>query len=229
MAAPARRRAPSSTALPADVVTLALEGDINKIADAGLLAKDWRGPSSRTIPRPTPRRSSSSSARAIRRAFKDWGDLVKEGVEVITPNPKTSGGARWNYLAAWAYAERADSAATRRRSSSSSAGALQARAGARFRRPRLDHDVRGARHRRRAARLGERGVPRHQRARTGRVRDRRAADLDHGGAAGRAGRCECRSQGHPRGRSGISRLPLQRRGAEHHRQELLPPLQARGR
>ena len=90
--------------LAADVVTLALEGDINKVADAGLLAKDWRGQSCRTIPRPTPRPSSSSSARAIRRGFMDWGDLVKEGVEVITPNPKTSGGARWNYLAAWAYA-----------------------------------------------------------------------------------------------------------------------------
>jgi len=89
--------------LPADVVTLALEGDINKIADAGRIAKDWRGrlPNSSTP-------YTSTIVFLVRKdnpkGILDWGDLVKEGVEVITPNPKTSGGARWNYLAAWAYA-----------------------------------------------------------------------------------------------------------------------------
>jgi sulfate/thiosulfate transport system substrate-binding protein len=89
--------------LPADVVTLALEGDINKVAEAGLLAADWRG----KLPHnSTP--YTSTIVFLVRKGnpkgIKDWGDLVKEGVQVITPNPKTSGGARWNYLAAWAYA-----------------------------------------------------------------------------------------------------------------------------
>jgi sulfate/thiosulfate-binding protein len=89
--------------LPADVVTLALEGDINKIADAGLLAKDWRG---RLPNNSTPYTSTIVFLvhKGNPKGIVDWGDLVKDGVEVITPNPKTSGGARWNYLAAWAYA-----------------------------------------------------------------------------------------------------------------------------
>jgi sulfate transport system substrate-binding protein len=89
--------------LAADVVTLALEGDINKIAGAGLLAKDWRG---KLANNSTP--YTSTIVFLVRKGnpkgVHDWGDLIKEGVEVITPNPKTSGGARWNYLAAWAYA-----------------------------------------------------------------------------------------------------------------------------
>jgi sulfate transport system substrate-binding protein len=89
--------------LQADVVTLALEGDINKIASAGKLTKDWRG----KLPNnSTP--YTSTIVFLVRKGnpkgIQDWGDLIKEGVEVITPNPKTSGGARWNYLAAWAYA-----------------------------------------------------------------------------------------------------------------------------
>ncbi len=89
--------------LQADVVTLALEGDINKIAEAGSIAKDWRG---RLPNNSTP--YTSTIVFLVRtgnpKGILDWGDLVKEGVEVITPNPKTSGGARWNYLAAWSYA-----------------------------------------------------------------------------------------------------------------------------
>jgi sulfate/thiosulfate transport system substrate-binding protein len=92
--------------LAADVVTLALEADINKIAEAGKLAKDWR----KKLPNnATP--YSSTIVFLVRKGnpkgIKDWSDLVKEGVEVVTPNPKTSGGARWNYLAAWAYADSA--------------------------------------------------------------------------------------------------------------------------
>ncbi|MGP2493272.1 sulfate ABC transporter substrate-binding protein [Mesorhizobium sp. PUT5] len=94
--------------LEADVVTLALESDINAIADrTGKIAPDWRG------------RFENNSApytstiiflvrKGNPKGIEDWDDLVKQGVQVITPNPKTSGGARWNYLAAWAYANAQD-------------------------------------------------------------------------------------------------------------------------
>jgi len=89
--------------LKADVVTLALEGDIDRIAEAGLIARDWRG---RLPDKATP--YTSTIVFLVRKGnpkgLHDWGDLVKEGVEVITPNPKTSGGARWNFLAAWDWA-----------------------------------------------------------------------------------------------------------------------------
>jgi len=89
--------------LDADVVTLALAYDIDAIADRGLLPQNWQAR--------LPHNSSpytSTIVFLVRKGnpkhIKDWDDLVKDGVQVITPNPKTSGGARWNYLAAWAYA-----------------------------------------------------------------------------------------------------------------------------
>jgi sulfate/thiosulfate transport system substrate-binding protein len=90
--------------LDADVVTLALAGDIDQIADkTKKLPADW---ASRLQNNSAP--YTSTIVFLVRKgnpkAIKDWGDLVKDGVEVITPNPKTSGGARWNYLAAWAWA-----------------------------------------------------------------------------------------------------------------------------
>jgi sulfate transport system substrate-binding protein len=89
--------------LQADVVTLALESDINKIATTGLLPKDWRA---RLPHNATP--YTSTIVFLVRKGnpkdIKDWDDLTKDGVEVITPNPKTSGGAQWNFLAAWAWA-----------------------------------------------------------------------------------------------------------------------------
>ena len=89
--------------LDADVVTLALEGDINKIAAAGKLDKGWR---TRLPDNSTP--YTSTIVFLVRKGnpkgIQDWGDLIKDGVEVITPNPKTSGGAQWNFLAAWAWA-----------------------------------------------------------------------------------------------------------------------------
>src|SRR3990167_198920 len=92
--------------LQADVVTLALQGDIDKIAESGKLAADWR---TRLPKNATP--YTSTIVFLVRqgnpKAIHDWGDLVKDGIQVITPNPKTSGGARWNYLAAWAYADEA--------------------------------------------------------------------------------------------------------------------------
>jgi sulfate/thiosulfate-binding protein len=92
--------------LRADVVTLALSGDVDVIAkQANLLPKDWQAK--------LPNNSSPYTSTIVfvvrkgnPKGIKDWGDLVQSGVKVITPNPKTSGGARWNYLAAWAYASR---------------------------------------------------------------------------------------------------------------------------
>ena len=92
--------------LEADVVSLALAGDIDAIADKGLIAKDWQA---RLPDRSAP--YTSTIVFLVRKgnpkAIRDWSDLVKSGVEVITPNPKTSGGARWAYLAAWGYALKA--------------------------------------------------------------------------------------------------------------------------
>jgi sulfate/thiosulfate transport system substrate-binding protein len=92
--------------LEADVVTLALSGDIDAIAEnSTLLPADWQ---SRLPNNSSP--YTSTIVFLVRRgnpkAIRDWGDLVRPGVGVITPNPKTSGGARWNYLAAWAWASR---------------------------------------------------------------------------------------------------------------------------
>jgi sulfate transport system substrate-binding protein len=91
--------------LEADVVTLALSYDIEAIQKAGLIAKDWQ---SRLPHNSSPYHSiivflvRSGNPRGIR----DWDDLIKPRISVITPNPKTSGGARWNYLAAWAFARK---------------------------------------------------------------------------------------------------------------------------
>ncbi|MGN7771477.1 MULTISPECIES: sulfate ABC transporter substrate-binding protein [Phyllobacterium] len=90
--------------LDADVVTLALESDISAIVSATKkINPDWRTK--------YPHNSAPYTSTIVflvrkgnPKGIKDWGDLIKDGVEVITPNPKTSGGARWNYLAAWAWA-----------------------------------------------------------------------------------------------------------------------------
>ena len=91
--------------LEADVVTLALAYDVDAIAKAGLIHQDWQ---SRLPQNSAP--YTSTIVFLVRKGnpkgIKDWDDLIKPGVAVITPNPKTSGGARWNYLAAWGYALR---------------------------------------------------------------------------------------------------------------------------
>ena len=88
--------------LDADVVTLALAYDIDVLADKGLVSKDWQ---KKFKDNSSP--YTSTIVFLVRKGnpkgIKDWNDLTKPDVEVITPNPKTSGGARWNYLAAWAY------------------------------------------------------------------------------------------------------------------------------
>jgi sulfate/thiosulfate-binding protein len=92
--------------LDADVVTLALASDIDAIVEhGGKIARDWQ----KRLPyNSTP--YTSTIVFLVRkgnpRGVKDWGDLIRDDVKVITPNPKTSGGARWNYLAAWAWALR---------------------------------------------------------------------------------------------------------------------------
>jgi sulfate transport system substrate-binding protein len=92
--------------IDADVVTLALAGDIDALyKNGGLIPQDWQ--------KRLPHNSSpytSTIVLVVRqgnpKGIKDWDDLVKPGISVITPNPKTSGGARWNYLAAWEFAKR---------------------------------------------------------------------------------------------------------------------------
>jgi sulfate/thiosulfate-binding protein len=89
--------------LEADVVTLSLEGDVNAIQDKGLISKGWvKEFANNSAP------YTSTIVFLVRKGnpkkIKDWNDLVKPGIQVITPNPKTSGGARWNFLAAYGYA-----------------------------------------------------------------------------------------------------------------------------
>jgi len=91
--------------LEADVVTLALAYDVDAVSNAGLIHKDWQ--------KRLPQNSAPYTSTIVflvrkgnPKGIKDWGDLIRPGVQVITPNPKTSGGARWNYLAAWEYATR---------------------------------------------------------------------------------------------------------------------------
>jgi sulfate/thiosulfate transport system substrate-binding protein len=91
--------------LEADVVTLALAYDIDEVSASGLLDADWQ---TQFEDNSTP--YTSTIVFLVRKDnpknIKDWDDLVKDDVSVITPNPKTSGGARWNYLAAWGYADK---------------------------------------------------------------------------------------------------------------------------
>ncbi len=93
--------------LPADVVSLALAYDIDAIANAGLLTRDWR---SRLPDGSVP--FTSTIVFLVRqgnpKGIRDWPDLIRPGVQVVTPNPKTSGGARYNVLAAYAWALKAN-------------------------------------------------------------------------------------------------------------------------
>jgi sulfate transport system substrate-binding protein len=89
--------------LEADVVTLALASDVDALAERKLIPADWQ--------KRFPHNSAPYTSTIVflvrkgnPKGIKDWGDLAKPGIGVITPNPKTSGGARWNYLAAWAWA-----------------------------------------------------------------------------------------------------------------------------
>ncbi|MHA3048524.1 sulfate ABC transporter substrate-binding protein [Acinetobacter sp. ANC 4641] len=92
-----------ASGLPADVVTLALANDIDEIANAGYIRKDWQ--------QQFPQHSAPYTSTVVflvrkgnPKQIHDWNDLTKSGVEIITPNPKTGGAPRWIYLAAWGYA-----------------------------------------------------------------------------------------------------------------------------
>ena len=217
--------------LEADVVTLALSGDIDAIYQrAQLIPKAWQ--------KRLPNNSCPYTSTIVflvkkgnPKGIHDWDDVVKPGVAVITPNPKTSGGARWNYLAAWAYALKqsgGDEAAAK----AFVEKLYQQRADPRHRRARLDHHLRRARHRRRAARLGERGLPRGRAARPGQVRDRGAVAQHPRGAAGRGGGRGGAPQRHaarsPRPTSSTSTAPeAQEIIAKHHYRPSLEAVQAK--
>ncbi len=141
--------------LQADVLTLALAADIDAVSkNAGLLPADWQ---KRLPQNSTP--YTSTIVFLVRKGnpwkIKDWSDLVKPGIDVVTPNPKTSGGARWAYLAAWAYAEKAPGGSADK-AKAFVANLYKHDAGAGHRGARFDHHLHQARHRRCAAGLGER-------------------------------------------------------------------------
>src|SRR3979411_374761 len=100
--------------LQADVVTLALAYDVDALGHKGLISADWQ---KRLALNASP--YTSTIVFLVRKGnpkgIKDWDDLIKSGVSVITPNPKTSGGARWNYLAAWGFAQRKTGSADKTR------------------------------------------------------------------------------------------------------------------
>jgi ABC-type sulfate transport system substrate-binding protein len=157
--------------LEADVVTLALAYDIDAIAEkGGLLAPDWQ--------KRLPEKSSPYTSTIVflvragnPKKIRDWPDLVAPGVKVITPNPKTSGGARWAYLAAWGYALKANNGDEGARVCRA---ALPQRARARQWRARFDNDLCAAPAGRCPACLGERSASGHGRGRRRQIRNRAA-------------------------------------------------------
>ena len=196
--------------LNADVVTLALAGDIDEIAErSGKMPADWQ--------KRLPHNSAPYTSTIVflvrkgnPKGIKDWGDLAKPGVGVITPNPKTSGGARWNYLAAWAWAER---------QFEGDEAKMRDYIAALFRNvPVLDTGARGATTTFAQRGLGDvllaweneaflalEGVRRRQ------VRNRRAVPLDPGRAAGGGGGGQCRAEGDARRGRGLSATSSTRR------------------
>ncbi|MEY5027011.1 MAG: hypothetical protein RLZZ244_2539 [Verrucomicrobiota bacterium] len=92
--------------LQADVATLALAGDVDSLRTIGNLIPEGWSKQLKYNSAPYTSTIVFLVRKGNPKGIKDWGDLVRDGVKVITPNPKTSGGARWNYLAAWAYAEK---------------------------------------------------------------------------------------------------------------------------
>ena len=153
-------------------MTLALAYDVDAIAKAGLIAAGWQ----KRLPHNTCPYTSTIVflvRKGNPKGIKDWGDLARPGVSVITPEPQDLGRRALELPrglgvgAAPARRQRGEGQGVR-------GAALQERARPRHRRPRLDDHLRPARDRRRPARLGERGVPRGEGARAGQVRDRRA-------------------------------------------------------
>ena len=214
--------------LPADVVTLALAGDIDAIAEQGkLLPLNWE--------QRLPHNSApyfSTIVFLVRagnpKNIRDWGDLVRDDVQVITPNPKTSGGARWNYLAAWAWAERQP-------------GGNEASAREFVRKlyknvPVLDTGARGSLTTFAQRDIGDVAISWENEAHlalrehgSAQVRDRRALDQRARGTVGGGGRQGGAAPRHPRGRAGLSGVPVYARGPGNRREELLPAARRGGR
>lgn len=154
--------------IEADVVTLALAYDVDAIAERGRIDKNWI---KRLPDNSAP--YTSTIVFLVRKGnpkqIKDWNDLVKPGVSVITPNPKSSGGARWNYLAAWGYAlhhNNGDQAKAQEFVKALYKNVEVLDSGA-----RCHQHLRRARYRRRADRMGKRSPAGHPRAGQRQVRD----------------------------------------------------------
>ena len=187
--------------LDADVVTLALAYDIDEISSqAKSIAPNWQ---QRLPNNASP--YSSTIVFLVRKGnpkhIKDWNDLVKSGVEVVTPNPKTGGGARWNYLAAWGYAlkQPGGNDAKAKDFVKKLYGNVKV----------LDSDhLHPARHRRRAAVVGERSLPRRQGAGARQVRHRHPVRLHPGRTAGQRGGQGGGQARHPQGGRGLSEIPV---------------------
>ena len=229
--------------LPADVVTLALAYDIDSIQRKGKrLGANWQ---TRFPDNSAP--YTSTIVFLVRKGnpkqIHDWPDLLKPGVAIVTPNPKTSGGARWNYLAAWgaaaatAAAWRPDEAGRSGRTGERDRGAgcrrevrgrdVSQGTGARQRRARRHQHVRATGDRRRAARVGERGAARDPRARARQGRDRRALGQHSCGAAGRGRRHRSRPARHAPDRGSVSAVPVFAGRPGDRGETLLPSAQSR--
>ena len=198
--------------LAADVVTLALAADIDAIATrSGKIPADWQ--------KRRPNNSAPYTSTIVflvrkgnPKAIKEWDDLAKPGVAVITPNPKTSGGARWNYLAAWGYGLKkfgGDEARVK-----DFVKAIYKNA------PVMDTGARGSTITFAQRGLGDvlitwenRGLPRAQGVRRGQVPDRRAQAVHPRRAAGLGRRRQRRIQGKSAACGSLSRLPLLAGGA----------------
>ena len=214
--------------LDADVVTLALAYDIDEIAArARLLPADWQ--------KRLPANSAPYTSTIVflvrkgnPKGIRDWGDLASSGVAVITPNPKTSGGARWNYLAAWGYATR--------QPGGSDAKAREFVAAIYRNVPVLDSGARGS-----TTTFVERGIGdvlvAWENEALLAIRELGPDRFEivypiaehPGGAAGRTGRSQRRSEGHPYRRAGVPRVSVYAGVPGTHRATLLPRDRSDGR
>ncbi len=207
--------------LQADVVTLALAYDIDVLSEkANLVPKNWQ---SRLPNNSTP--YTSTIVFLVRKGnpkhIKDWDDLVKPGVGVITPNPKTSGGARWSYLAAWGYALKKNNGDEKK------AQEFVTRLYKNV--PVLDSGARGS-----TTTFAQRGIgdvllsweneaySGAESAGQRQVRSRDSVDQHPGGAAGQHRRQSRRQAWHHRDREGLSGIPVLRRRPGDRREEFLP-------
>ena len=175
-----------------------------------------------TIPHPTPRPIVFLVRKGNPKNIHHWSDLARPGVQIITPNPKTSGGARWSYLAVYGYALR-QPGGTDAKARAFLAQVYSQVPGAGLRRTWIDHHLRPARPRRCAAVMGERGVAGAGRARPRQGGDRHPALLHPGRTAGLGGGQGGGPPRHPRRQPGLSGGALQPARPGGDREEFLSP------